>query len=158
MLAEIRQKNLFVFVVMPTFFDLDKYVALWRSRALIHVYTAANFERGYFGFYNAERKKQLYILGKKFYSYAKPKDNFHGRFTNFYPVDEKAYRAKKLESLKRRETEAAAMEIRMEAQAQLFARLQEAQVELTHNQKMEILGMPASTYYLKLRQYTENAS
>jgi hypothetical protein len=65
MFAEIRQKNLFIFVVMPTFFDLDKYMALWRSRALIHCYTAKDFERGYFGFYNIDRKKDLYILGKR---------------------------------------------------------------------------------------------
>src|SRR3990167_8074395 len=57
MLAEIRQKNLFVFVVMPTFFDLDKYVALWRSRYLIHIYTQGQFERGYFTFYNVDKKK-----------------------------------------------------------------------------------------------------
>jgi len=54
MLAEIRQRNLFVFIVMPTFFDLDKYVALWRSRALIHVYIGKNFQRGFFSFYNMD--------------------------------------------------------------------------------------------------------
>lgn len=104
MLAEIRQKNLFVFVVMPTFFDLDKYVALWRSRALIHVYTGEEFQRGYFAFYNVDRKKELYILGKKFYSYKQPRYNFNGRFTNYYTVDEKAYRALKLKALQASKT------------------------------------------------------
>lgn len=99
MLAEIRQKNLFVFIVMPTFFDLDKYVALWRSRALLHVYTDKGFGRGYFTFYNKERKKNLYINGKKFYSYGKPSPNFRGRFTNAYTVNEEEYRAKKLKAL-----------------------------------------------------------
>lgn len=99
MLAEIRQKNLFVFIVMPTFFDLDKYVALWRSRALLHVYTDKGFGRGYFEFYNKDRKKSLYINGKKFYSYTKPRPNFRGRFTNTYTVDEEAYRTKKLKAL-----------------------------------------------------------
>src|SRR3990167_1681188 len=69
MLAEIRQKKLFVGIVMPTFFDMDKYVALWRSRALIHVYTGSDFKRGFFAFYNADKKKRLYIDGKKYYSY-----------------------------------------------------------------------------------------
>ena len=156
MLAEIRQKNLFVFVVMPTFFDLDKYVALWRSRALIHVYTGDNFQRGYFAFFNADKKKELYVLGKKFYNYSKPKYNFIGRFTNHYVVDEAAYRLKKLESLKRREAEAAAIEIRIEAQNQLFNRVQETDVGLTHNQKMELLGMKPSNYYIQLRKWSEN--
>jgi len=98
MLAEIRQKNLFVFIVMPTFFDLDKYVALWRSRALIHVYTHG-FQRGYFRFYSSSKKKSLYVNGKKFYNYAKPEPNFIGRFTNFYPVDQEEYKAKKRKSL-----------------------------------------------------------
>jgi len=43
--------------------------------------------------------KSLYINGKKFYSYYRPKPNFNSRFTNFYAVDEVAYRKKKLDSL-----------------------------------------------------------
>jgi hypothetical protein len=105
MLAEIRQKNLFVFIVMPTFFDLDRYAAIWRSRALIHVYTDDDFKRGYFAFFNVDRKKSLYLLGKKLYSYGTPKANFIGRFTNHYTVDEVAYRKKKLDSLTARKKE-----------------------------------------------------
>lgn len=98
MLTEIRQKNLFIIIVIPTFFDLDKYVAIWRSRALLHVYTADNFERGYFAFYNVDKKKSLFLNGKKFYNYRDPTPNFTGRFSNHYTVDENMYRAKKLES------------------------------------------------------------
>lgn len=99
MLAEIRQKNLFVFLVLPCFFELDKYAAIWRSRALIHVYTGEKFKRGRFSFYSQDRKKSLYIIGKKFYSYSQPKSNFHGEFPPGYVVDEKAYRKKKLKAL-----------------------------------------------------------
>lgn len=99
MLAEIRQRCLFVFIVMPTFFDLDRYAAIWRSRGLIHVYTDKGYGRGYFAYYNKDRKKNLYILGKKFYDYRKPKPNFRGRFTAYYVVDEQEYRAKKLKAL-----------------------------------------------------------
>jgi len=99
MLAEIRQKNLFVFIVMPTFFDLDRYAAIWRSRGLLHIYTDKGYGRGYFSYYNKERKKNLYILGKKFYDYRKPRPNFRGRFTNYYVVDEEEYRKKKLKAL-----------------------------------------------------------
>lgn len=96
MLTVIRQRNLFVFIVLPTFFDLDKYVALWRSRALMHVYTDANMKRGYFEFYNAARKKQMYVMGKKFYEYRQGKCNFRGRFTNKWVVDKAEYDHKKL--------------------------------------------------------------
>lgn len=98
MLTVIREKNLFIFIVLPTFFDLDKYVALWRSRALIHVYVEKDFKRGYFKFYNVDRKKALYVLGKKFYDYKYGKPNFIGRFTKHYVVDEAEYRAKKSKS------------------------------------------------------------
>jgi len=43
--------------------------------------------------------KNLYIMGKKFYSYYKPKPVFHSKFTKFYAVNEEEYRKKKLESL-----------------------------------------------------------
>lgn len=98
LLAEIRQKNLYVVIVMPCFFELDKYAGVWRSRALLHVY-AKGMERGRFSFYSAERKKLLYVLGKKFYSYSRPKPNFRGRFVKGYVVDEEAYRQKKLDAL-----------------------------------------------------------
>ena len=102
-LAEIRQKNLFVLIVMPCFFEMDKYAAVWRSRALFHVYTGKNMERGFFSFYGQDKKKDLYVFGKKFYSYKQVKPNFRGRFTKGYTIDEDIYRAKKYEALKNRE-------------------------------------------------------
>lgn len=99
MLAEIRQKNLFVFVVMPSFFDLDRNVAIWRSRGLLHVYTDKSYARGFFAFYGKDKKLQLYINGKKTYSYRRPTPNFRGRFTNHYVVDEQEYRKRKLKAL-----------------------------------------------------------
>lgn len=99
MMTEIRQKNLFIFIVLPTFFDLDKYVALWRSRCLIHVYHD-NFKRGFFDFYSYGKKKDLYVLGKKYYNYRATAPDFKGRFTDFYPVNKEEYKAKKLASLR----------------------------------------------------------
>jgi len=100
MLTEIRQKNLFIFIVLPTFFDLVKYAALWRSRALIHVY-AKRFERGYFSFYSYSKKKDLYVQGKKFYNYKCVQPDFRGKFTKFQPIDIEEYKKKKHNSLSR---------------------------------------------------------
>lgn len=156
MLAEIRQKNLFVFIVMPCIFDLDKYVALWRSRALIHVYTGENFQRGYFAFYNTERKKDLYIHGKRFYSYSKPKPNFIGRFTNHYPVDEKEYREKKKNSLIAREKAQEEAELRREIEENMFERVMNLSEDIKHSVRIKMLGMPESTYWVKLRRWKED--
>ena len=143
---------------MPTFFDLDKYVSLWRSRILIHIYTE-KFQRGYFCFYNMERKKQLYVKGKKEYEYGKPTPNFRGRFTNHYVVDEKQYRKRKKESLEARESKRIEDEIKREVEEELFQRVMavdESRVEkLPHKLKMDILGMPSSTYFWKMKQYNE---
>lgn len=99
LLAEIRQRNLFIIIVLPTFFDLVKYVALWRARFLIHIYHD-KFERGYFRFYNDEGKRKLFVLGKKTYDYSIGKANFWGRFPNVYTVNEAKYREKKMSSLR----------------------------------------------------------
>jgi len=156
MLAEIRQKNLFVFVVMPCFFDLDKYVAIWRSRALLHIYTGDNFMRGFFAFYNADRKKNLYIIGKKFYEYKNPHPNFRGRFVNCYMVDETQYRQKKRYSLTDREKIVENKAREQELNELLFQRVVEVGEEVSHADKMRILKMPESTYFWKLRRMNQN--
>lgn len=157
MLAEIRQKNLFVFVVMPTFFDLDKYVALWRSRALLNVYTGDNFQRGFFKFFNKTKKKDLYINGKKFYNYNKPESNFIGRFTNFYPVDIEVYKKKKKNSLIEREKKREETQVRMEMQNAIFERMMSLDEKVLEkipiDVRAKIIGISKPTYYVRLEQY-----
>ena len=102
LLAECGQKNLIIVIVLPSFFVLDMYAAVHRSRCLLHTYTMkrkGKIMRGFFRFYNMQRKKMLYLTGKKFYNYAGAKSNFMGRFVNHYVLDEKEYRAKKGKSL-----------------------------------------------------------
>ena len=154
LLTQIRQKRLFIIIVAPCFFDINKYVVLWRSRLLIHIYTKDGFTRGFFAFYNSERKKQLYVLGKKFYSYGSPKANFIGRFGKGYLVDEEQYRAKKLKAAEDTPEEEAKAE--KEAYKNwLFARLQEPEITINNRQKWEILGMPEATYWRKLKAKRE---
>jgi hypothetical protein len=98
MFTEIRAKNLFIFIVAPSFMDINRYFAIWRSRCLLHVYSDKG-ERGFCSFFNSEGKKRLYILGKKqFYNYNCVKPNFKFRFTKSAGeqcVDMKAYKEKK---------------------------------------------------------------
>ena len=98
LMMEMRQKNLFVIIVMPTFFMLDKYVALFRARGLFHLYFKDG-RRGRWIYFNNRKKKLLYLLGKKLFSYSKPKSSFRGRFYDQYIIDEEGYRAKKREAL-----------------------------------------------------------
>jgi len=107
LMMEMRQKNLFVIIVMPSFFLLDKYVALWRARGLFHVHTYKE-QRGFWKFYNKTTKKLLYLKGKTIYDYSFPKCNLKGRFLNKYTVNEEEYRKKKREAMsdKKRATKA----------------------------------------------------
>lgn len=100
--TEIRAKNLFVFIVAPTFMDIQKYFAIWRSKCLIHVVLGKNRERGHFKFYGENKKKKLYIEGKKkYYSYHVVTPDFYGRFTKqmHKVLNPEDYKAKKDEIL-----------------------------------------------------------
>jgi len=100
--TEMRQKNLFVILCIPSFFDLDKYFALWRCRALFHIYFSEEDDRRYVIF-SKDEKKMLYLLGKKTYTYTKPRSSFPPfKFANYYTVDELDYRKKKAEAFKKR--------------------------------------------------------
>jgi len=101
---QMRQKNLFVIIVLPTIFLLDKYMALFRTRALIHVYENHG-NRGYFRLYNSKTKKLLILLGNKTMSYS-PKiarTNFRGRFYGKFALGskeiEEEYRKRKEKAL-----------------------------------------------------------
>jgi len=99
LMMEMGQKNLFVIVVLPTFYLLEKYVALWRARVLFHIYRR-NTQKGFWVCFNKKKKKLLYLKGKKDYGYGYVKSGFRGRFSKKYVIDEQEYRNKKAESLK----------------------------------------------------------
>lgn len=105
---ECGQYNILNLLVLPEFFDLPKGIAMSRSICLIDVYCLTDqegiFKRGYFNFFSRRNKKQLWIKGKKELNYKAYKYNFHGRFYNMYPVDEKEYRSMKQEALTKRES------------------------------------------------------
>lgn len=99
LLSQIRQKNLFVFIVAPTYFDISRNITLWRSKVLLHVTLGKGYQRGFFEAYTYTRKNKLYILGKKLYNYKAVKWSAQGRFTKKLVVNEEAYRKKKLDAL-----------------------------------------------------------
>ena len=97
LMMQMRQKNLFVIIVMPNVFDFSRYAVLARARAFFHVYENKS-KRGYFVGYNRKDLRLLYFKGKKTYSY-RVKSVFTGRFYGKYVVDEALYRKKKEESM-----------------------------------------------------------
>jgi hypothetical protein len=97
MMMQMRQKNLFVIVIIPSIFELNKYTVLSRSRNFFHIYESKG-KMGYFVGYNRKDTKLLYLKGKKTYTY-RVKSRFIGRFLGKYVVDEQKYRDKKEKAL-----------------------------------------------------------
>ncbi len=99
LLMMCRQRNLFIFIVLPSFFLLEKYVGIFRSTALFNVLVSRkNFKLRYYKVYNYRQKKELYIRGKNMMDYSRPKIPKSYRFYRKLPptIDEGAYRMKKL--------------------------------------------------------------
>ncbi len=148
LMMQIRQKNLFVIMVLPTFFLIDKYVALFRSRALIHVYECGG-RRGYFKVYNRKKKKILYLLGKATYSYSgakwKVSTTFKGRFYGVFALGnnemEEKYRAKKLKALTMTEKNPmSAGQVKYREQRDIILYILRKTSKMTYEQISNILG------------------
>lgn len=154
MLTEIGSRNLFIIIVLPCFFELDRYVALWRSRALFHVYVNDKLQRGFFNAYNEERKKDLYMKGKKFMTYDVVMGNFHGRFTNKWIVDKVAYEEKKRRAQIQDEL------IDLNFQDDSFVRKMFIFVHNNPNikgfeERMKVLNMKQASYYRYCRRFAD---
>lgn len=92
----IRQKMMCLIIVAPSFFEMNKYISVDRSRFLLHVYTDKELNRGRFSYFSSKKKKYLYAIGKKNYnSYSKPRADFRGTFTIFDPFGEEYQQLKR---------------------------------------------------------------
>jgi hypothetical protein len=82
----IRYKKMVLIIIAPCFFDLNRKIAVRRSRFLLHVYTGARMDRGKFAYFGQKKKEKLYTVGKKnFSSYSTPEADFIAKFTDFHP-------------------------------------------------------------------------
>jgi len=95
-MSMIRSKNLCIIFNVNSIFDLDRNLALSRADLLLHCYGDSLTDKGKFlaffkGSDGIDRIKQLYIHGKKYYSYGFPRSNFHSNFPSHFVLDEKEY-------------------------------------------------------------------
>lgn len=102
-LMEMGQKNLVVFIVLPSFFMLDLYPAMLRSNCLFHIKKDKKSRNlRVFYVYNYQKKSLLYQIGvRKGWQY-KLHTKIKGRFFGKYPGGDEfevLYRRLKKESL-----------------------------------------------------------
>ena len=97
-MMEMGQRNLIIFIVLPTIFLLELYAAVLRSNALFHISKKKGANARSFKMYSHKKKAKLYQLGiRKGWEY-KVYTAFMGRFPNKYPGGKKfelKYREKK---------------------------------------------------------------
>lgn len=154
----VGQKNMIFIIVLPCFFDLNRSIAIRRSKFLLHCYTDTTLQRGRFAYFGEDAKKILYTLGKKnFDSYQKPKRsrNELGRYTNFNPLGDEYLETKKkslysaLHEDYRKERNKVS-----EVWKQIIKNVDEYKPEFKFNQRMkcEMLKIHKTTYqkYTKL--------
>lgn len=85
-LMEVGQKNLVIFIVLPSFFMLDLYAAMLRSNALFHVALDKRNAKRVFYVYPHKKKGYLYQSGvRKGWSYDIRTKN-KGYFYNSFPA------------------------------------------------------------------------
>ena len=98
-MMECGQRNLILFIVLPTFFLLETYAATLRSNDLVHVFVGRSGRRGY-KVYSERLKAKLYHHGKKRgFDYSFPTTRMTGKFYNKWVINEQEYREKKNQAL-----------------------------------------------------------
>lgn len=151
-LQVIRQKNMCLIIVAPSFFDLNKYIAVERSRFLLHCYTDKELNRGRFSYFGEKKKRRLYQMGKKnFNSYAKPKADFLGRFGDydFFGQEYKDMKVKNLmETFKQKKQEP-----HLDKVVKIVGYIKERYPDLTSEKIGEVLGVSRRTIHTYLAQY-----
>lgn len=95
-MSMIRSKRIYVAFCVNSIFDLDRNLVLHRADCLFHVYGESLTSRGSFcaffrGKDGVDRLKGLYLNGKKFYDYSKPKANFIASFSDEFIIDDDLY-------------------------------------------------------------------
>lgn len=100
-----RKKRHFIVICIPKFYKLNPYLIEERSIGLVHIYSRDNLHKGYFCYYNKDRKEQLLQdwKRKRIKNYRKLY-NFRSRFVLamkkvFTPEQVDAYEDKKDEAI-----------------------------------------------------------
>lgn len=149
-----RQLNLLMLIIIPNFFQLPSSYAINRSVFAVDVKFEGEFQRGFFSFYNYERKKELYVKGKKFMNYHCVDANFSGRFLDGYPVGREVYLDAKYKAFADRENEVkppTPEEIAIQIETKLSKKLKEIH-NLTSEQIAHLFEVSRKTYYNRINK------
>jgi len=143
---QMRQKNLFIIIVLPTIFLLDKYIAIFRAKALIHVHENKG-RRGYYRIYNSNKKRYLILMGQKTMTYnikglyTNNKGRFYGKFVLGDEIVEQEYLRKKEKALANSEkTSMSSQQVKFKEQRNLMMWILRKNLKLSYREMSELLA------------------
>lgn len=99
LMQEIRQKNLFILLVLPNFWDLDSYLIRERSKGIFEVYARIqkdeagepDLQRGLFRYYSSTKLISFMNNAKNRYQWPSRRYcDFYGKWTNQYSINGKS--------------------------------------------------------------------
>lgn len=165
-MKRIRKKNLYIFLVTPTMFDLNKYFVLHRTLAVFEIFLGRNFERGFWRLWNRKDKRLLYINGKRYNDMGAWKPSASGRFQKvpdwFDGFTEDDYEDKKddalIELTPEAKEKASTLRHQRIGRMDVINRLQDyfKREGLTREEQSSILKINNRSYYDYLSELKEN--
>ena len=155
------QKRLCLIFCMPSFFEMNRTLAVNHSLFLIHIYTDTQLNRGHFAFFGTKKKRLLYELGKKNQnSYSKPTSDFTGDFVNFeLPFESEYIQLKKLslrealnpDQVKKKDKNLT----ESDHKTIIMANIKEKSPHITDEQIWTMFGIGKSEFYRRKKRYKE---
>ncbi len=159
-LNKVRQKRLYIFIVLPDFFDLSKNIAIFRSRWLIHCYEEEFGDIGRFAAFDRDAKRQLYIKGKRFEDYNAHPASCFGVFTK---GDAPNFNWEKYENIIKKEgleNDSLGMNLddRPTVQRNKLINFMKTELEQSVGKISEVSGMGITTIYDALKKFKPDPS
>ena len=145
-LQRVRNKGQFLWICLPSVYDLDKNIILNLATVFIHCYRKKGLygERGHYLVYDAHRLKLLYLKCRDTLSYS-ISANFSGSFNHKFPSGSyEDYEKKKDEAFERIESENEKNSIVMDQRNMAIFNLK-TQFNMTQVQISKALDMNQST-------------
>ena len=151
----IRQKNMILILISPSFFEINKYFSCHRTKFLFLTYVRENFKRGNFAIFGESKLRTLYHHGKKYNSYSFPKTNIRSSFPKFIPPYQKEYLREKSNSLQEL-FGGKKKEFSQDEKKQFIIRclknIKEKEIELRIIDLLGLFGISKPTYYSYLQE------
>lgn len=153
----IRQKNLFIILVLPDFFSLAKNIAVFRSSHLFVPY-ADEYTHGKFAVFDRGKKRELYIKGKQFINYQAVEPNLRCDFYSDWFCNEEDYLKRKEQHLIE-QAKVKEKGVKAGKQRDVICYLLKSMTNLTEKEISDMVRQPESTvgdWYRRGKEWYES--